>query len=121
MFRLVATRIISTGRIQIKSPGCLSYSSRRFLQSSGSQSNEHSVISTTTSVDTKKSESSSQKNRSSSLPKIYTRKGDRGTSTLLSSGPNRLSKDSLIFDVLGTIDELSSTIGIVISTCVLDG
>lgn len=36
---------------------------------------------------------------------------------MLGSGPNRLSKDSLIFDVLGTIDELSSTIGIVISTC----
>jgi len=36
---------------------------------------------------------------------------------LLASGPNRLSKDSIIFDVLGTLDELSSTIGLVLSTC----
>ncbi|CAF1091412.1 unnamed protein product [Rotaria sp. Silwood1] len=145
MFRLVATRIISTGRIQIKFPGCLSYSSRRFLQNSTSQSNDHLVTSTISSVDTNKSEESSQKkyvslttnkvfiegfmyilltkiyrfcfSKSASLPKIYTRKGDRGTSSLLSSGTNRLSKDSLVFNVLGTIDELSSTIGIVISTC----
>ncbi|CAF1026744.1 unnamed protein product [Rotaria sp. Silwood1] len=117
MLRLVATRIISTGKIQIKLPGCLSYSSRRFLQNSTSQSNDHLVTSTISSVDTNKSEESSQKNKSASLPKIYTRKGDRGTSSLLSSGTNRLSKDSLVFNVLGTIDELSSTIGIVISTC----
>ena len=54
---------------------------------------------------------------SSSLPKIYTRTGDYGTSALLSSGPNRFSKDSLVFEVLGTIDELSSTLGIVLSSC----
>ncbi|CAF0813120.1 unnamed protein product [Rotaria sordida] len=117
MFRLVVTRIISTGRIQIKSSECLSSSSRHFLRNSTSQSNERPVISTTTSIDKNKSEESSQTNKSVSLPKIYTRRGDRGTSALLSSGPNRLSKDSIIFDVLGTIDELSATIGIVISTC----
>jgi cob(I)alamin adenosyltransferase len=55
--------------------------------------------------------------KSSSLPKIYTRTGDKGTSVLLGSGANRLSKDSLTFDVLGTLDELSSVIGIVLSTC----
>jgi cob(I)alamin adenosyltransferase len=55
--------------------------------------------------------------KSSSLLKIYTRTGDRGTSALLASGPNRFSKDSLVFEVLGTIDEFSSTIGIVLSSC----
>jgi cob(I)alamin adenosyltransferase len=55
--------------------------------------------------------------KSSHLPKIYTRTGDQGTSALLGPGPNRLAKDSLVFDVLGTLDELSSTIGIVRSTC----
>ena len=53
--------------------------------------------------------------KSSHLPKIYTRTGDQGSSGLL--GSDRLPKDSLIFDVLGTIDELSATIGIVRSTC----
>jgi len=55
--------------------------------------------------------------KSSHLPKVYTRTGDRGTSVLLGTGSNRLPKDSLVFDVLGTIDELSSTIGIVLSAC----
>ena len=55
--------------------------------------------------------------KSNDLPKIYTRTGDRGTSGLLGSGAKRVSKDSVIFDVLGTLDELSSTIGIVLSTC----
>ncbi|CAF1224514.1 unnamed protein product [Rotaria sp. Silwood1] len=59
----------------------------------------------------------STSSKSSRLPKIYTRTGDQGTSTLLGSSANHLSKDSLVFDVLGTIDELSSTIGIVRSTC----
>lgn len=53
---------------------------------------------------------------SNSLPKIYTRTGDRGTSVLLSTGTKRLPKDSLVFDVLGTLDELSSVIGIILST-----
>ncbi len=55
--------------------------------------------------------------KSSHLPKVYTRTGDRGTSALLGSGPNRFPKESLVFEVLGTIDELSATIGIVRSTC----
>ncbi len=55
--------------------------------------------------------------KSSHLPKVYTRTGDRGTSALLGSGSDRFPKDSLVFDVLGTLDELSATIGIVRSTC----
>ncbi|CAF4737488.1 unnamed protein product, partial [Rotaria sp. Silwood2] len=55
--------------------------------------------------------------KSSHVPKIYTRTGDRGTSVLLGSGSNCLSKDSLVFDLLGTIDEFSSTIGMVRSIC----
>ncbi|CAF3810121.1 unnamed protein product [Rotaria magnacalcarata] len=117
MFRLITTRIISTSRIIIKSPGCLSYPPRRFLPNSISPSNEDVTTSATPLVDRNNNETSSRTNKSPVIPKIYTRRGDRGTSTLLSSGANRLSKDSLIFDVLGTIDELSSTIGIVISSC----
>ena len=52
-----------------------------------------------------------------SPPKIYTRTGDRGTSVLLSTGAKRLPKDTLVFDVLGTLDELSSVIGIILATC----
>ena len=50
-------------------------------------------------------------------PKVYTRTGDRGTSVLLSSGVDRVGKDALIFDVLGTLDELSSVIGLVLCSC----
>jgi len=55
--------------------------------------------------------------KSSHVPKLYTRTGDQGTSALLSQSRNRLLKDSLVFDVLGTFNELSATIGIVRSTC----
>ena len=53
------------------------------------------------------------------LSKIYTRTGDRGTSALIGPGRNRVPKDSLLFDVLGTIDEFSATVGIVRSLCLL--
>ena len=46
------------------------------------------------------------------LTKIYTRKGDEGYTTL---GDNRLSKDDLLVEALGTVDELNSAIGVVIS------
>jgi cob(I)alamin adenosyltransferase len=46
------------------------------------------------------------------LTKIYTRKGDEGYTTL---GDNRLSKDDLLIEALGTIDELNSVMGFVIS------
>ena len=52
----------------------------------------------------------------SSRGKIYTRGGDGGTSVLISSGATRLPKSSGVFDVLGTLDELSSVIGVVLSS-----
>ena len=41
--------------------------------------------------------------------KVYTKTGDKGTSSLYDG--NRLPKDSLFFEVLGNIDELSSNVG----------
>lgn len=46
------------------------------------------------------------------LSKIYTRTGDDGT-TMLASG-ERVSKDSLIVRVLGELDELSSSLGLLL-------
>lgn len=51
------------------------------------------------------------------LTKIYTRKGDEGYTTL---GDNRLSKDDLLVEALGTVDELNSFIGLVISIGLAD-
>jgi len=45
--------------------------------------------------------------------KIYTKKGDTGKTTL--AGGNKTSKDSIIVDAYGTIDELISHIGIISS------
>ena len=45
---------------------------------------------------------------------IYTKKGDRGK-TGLYTGKKRLSKDSLRIRAVGTIDELNSYLGVVIS------
>lgn len=42
--------------------------------------------------------------------RIYTRRGDNGTASLLSSN-KRLKKSEPIFDVLGTFDELSVSLG----------
>lgn len=44
------------------------------------------------------------------LTKIYTRTGDEGYTTL---GENRLSKDDLLIEALGTIDELNSALGMI--------
>lgn len=46
------------------------------------------------------------------LTKIYTRKGDTGLTTL---GDKRISKDDLLIEALGNIDELNSAIGLTIS------
>lgn len=51
------------------------------------------------------------------LTKIYTRKGDEGYTTL---GDNRLSKDDLLVEALGTVDELNSFIGFVVSQGIQD-
>lgn len=44
------------------------------------------------------------------LTKIYTRKGDAGYTTL---GENRVSKDDVLIEALGTLDELNSSIGLI--------
>ncbi len=51
------------------------------------------------------------------LTKIYTRKGDEGYTTL---GDKPVSKDDLLIEALGTIDELNSVIGLIISQKIND-
>lgn len=46
------------------------------------------------------------------LTKIYTRNGDTGFTSL---GENTLSKDDLVIEVLGTLDELNSQLGLLLS------
>jgi cob(I)alamin adenosyltransferase len=45
--------------------------------------------------------------------KIYTRTGDKGTTSL--SDGSRISKDSILLHAYGTVDELNSFIGVLIS------
>ena len=47
------------------------------------------------------------------MPKIYTKTGDNGETDLYDG--SRLAKTEAIFDVLGTLDELSSHIGVLIT------
>jgi cob(I)alamin adenosyltransferase len=47
------------------------------------------------------------------MPKIYTKTGDNGETGLYDG--SRLAKTEPIFDVLGTLDELSSHIGVLIA------
>ncbi|MBX3709046.1 MAG: cob(I)yrinic acid a,c-diamide adenosyltransferase [Gammaproteobacteria bacterium] len=51
------------------------------------------------------------------LTRIYTGKGDKGLTTL---GGNTLPKDDLLIEALGTIDELNSVIGFIISLQISD-
>ena len=46
------------------------------------------------------------------LTKIYTRKGDAGYTTL---GDKPISKDDLLVEAIGTIDELNAAIGLVVT------
>jgi cob(I)alamin adenosyltransferase len=47
------------------------------------------------------------------LTKIYTRKGDAGYTELAGE---RISKDDLLLDVIGTLDELNSAIGLIVAS-----
>ncbi|VVC75279.1 Cob(I)yrinic acid a,c-diamide adenosyltransferase [Aquicella siphonis] len=51
------------------------------------------------------------------LTKIYTRKGDEGYTTL---GDKPLPKDDLLIEALGTVDELNSVIGFIVSLQIRD-
>lgn len=44
---------------------------------------------------------------------VYTKKGDKGDTSTLSKEKGRISKDSLIVESLGSLDELNSFLGIV--------
>ncbi len=44
---------------------------------------------------------------------LYTRKGDSGTTTLCQPAGKRISKSSLVFEALGSIDELNAWLGLV--------
>lgn len=47
--------------------------------------------------------------------KIYTKKGDEGKTSLYDVG--RISKSDLTFDLLGDLDELSASIGLLVVSC----
>lgn len=48
---------------------------------------------------------------------IYTKKGDKGETSTLKKASKKISKDSLIVEALGSLDELNSFLGIARSFC----
>lgn len=42
---------------------------------------------------------------------VYTRKGDTGTTGIITSSDKRVDKDDVLVEVLGTVDELNSVVG----------
>lgn len=52
------------------------------------------------------------------ITRVYTRQGDRGTTRL--GGGQEIPKDALRIDAYGTVDELSSAIGVVLASGVVE-
>jgi cob(I)alamin adenosyltransferase len=48
------------------------------------------------------------------MKKIYTKTGDNGQTVLING--ERLAKDSLVFEVLGTLDEFNASLGLLIAS-----
>lgn len=51
---------------------------------------------------------------------VYTRKGDKGTTGVITASDKRITKDDVLVEALGTIDELNSFVGMA-AACVSSG